>query len=257
MTTTTPEPEQRSPQERVVKLNEEFQLFGSDTVNLQEENPRLHKEYTGSFRLNLKEGLSLDFYPHLGGFWGCFKFDTITPLDTESGYTITNEDFDPETRYRKLRRVAGLGDEQVLEDRFYDVPDTDNQEGMLYLYSQGDLFTGPKASNITEDDLDELARLALLVTAEGQTYISKPEWPIDPSEIGTEDAILNFFTFKPIDFKEDFPMTLPTTRGERETIEGVFGSNFKLGFPVEAEVLEKIRAKFVLLPPVEQSGANA
>lgn len=82
-------------------MNEEFQLFGPD---LSIDRDSTYKVYSG-LELQLKEGLPIKDLGVVLGFWPCFAVDTITPLDPESGYSITNEDFDPRRRAQKLKEL--------------------------------------------------------------------------------------------------------------------------------------------------------
>lgn len=185
MTTTTPEPEQRSPQERVVKINEEFQLFGPD-LSFYQDSP--YNAYS-HLELQLKEGLPIKDLGVVLGFWPCFAVDTVTPLDPESGYSITNEDFDPRTRAQKLKNLIGPNGYSVS---------TGNREEMLWLGCEGEDLE-PYRSEL--EQAEELDRLALIVTVNGQSYLSKPDIFMDA--IGTGDYFMWFMAFKPIDFKED------------------------------------------------------
>lgn len=149
--------------------------------------------------------------------------DWITPLNPGDGYQITNEDFNPKSRYAKLRKVGSQPPK--IEDGFY-----------LTLSSKGEL---PKDENV----LKELQRLRvhLFFPNWGGSYESQPAGDV------SERRTLEFSHFYPLD-------TGPLPQLSNK--EMVLGSlrpykGHMIGLPKDMNKLSQIEAAFVLDPRTE------
>ena len=212
-------PEREQPKQEIVKLGQRFQLFESENLipSFYRNEPR---GFSYPVSLELSSGNNpISFDIHLDNISPVLPV-WITPFNPDMGYQITNEDFDPKSRYTKLARV----DRQTpkLKDGFY-----------LFFVSKGELLK-------EENPLEELQRLRVHLFFPSGYYESQPAGNV------SEKKYLEFSHFYPAD-TGPLPQ-LP----EEELILGrirPFKGHLIIlpkDFPNDINKLSQVQARFVL-----------
>lgn len=230
--------EQEQPRSEVVSLNQKFILFDPNRTSIQESAEAYSKvsKFISAFSLRTE---ILPNLPLTVNTWPIFASKTIaiTPFSPGLGYIITEEDYDLETRIKKIKGLKG--------NQLFDASRIDFEKAPLYISvvsESKDLkkigLASPTISPYIDDLKPEL--LSVLPRLRLQLFFPDSEY-----EAQSEEDEFRFENFYPSELgplpSSDIKKRDPLIR-IIEDREGLM-----LCVPSDQKQLQSIQAQFVLL----------
>lgn len=214
--------QEQQPKPEVVELNQRFQLVRLENL-VSTVRPHNSEKRGFSCPVSLELFSGYIPIPFDINFDSDYRIDPtwIIPLNSDMGYRITNEDFDPKSRYEKLQKAARQISE--LKDGF-----------TLSLSSKGKLSKDYNA-------LRELQQLRVHLFFSNGSYESQPAGDV------SKEKTLTFSHFYPLDTgplpqlpnKEHNIGEIRPFKGHRIALPNIF---------VDRGRLSQIQARFVFAP---------
>lgn len=226
-----PELAEQEPKQEVIGLNQEFIPFDPEKIKKTYSDKGELKQIIRN--VSLETGI-LPNLPVEMGFsetsdW-FIKNERVTPFDPGSGYVVTNEDFDVETRRTKLEGTRVKVEDGPKAEFWAGISKSDLINlGLFQSYNSEEAF-----GSLKPDAERAISRLSLLLTFPSGTYEAKAD---------VFDGGILFHYFYPID-------TGPLTNND--ITEGPYPLNVNgLGIMAELNQADQVKARFVLGPEVE------